>query len=382
MIQNRPLLTRIKPYLTVFDGPLLFILALLAGSGLLIMYSSAFDFSGRFVDHLRNYIIALIVMWVIANISPQTLMRVAVPLYLLGVLLLIGVALGGEVRKGARRWLNLGFTTVQPSEIMKIAMPLMLAWYFHKYEAVLKFKDFIVATILLVVPVALIAKQPDLGTAILVLSAGLFVLFFAGLSWKLIIPVILTGLIGITVMVAMEEKLCQPNVDWKILHDYQKNRVCTQLNPMHDPLGKGFHSIQSAIAIGSGGLTGKGLMQGTQTHLEFVPERTTDFILAVYAEEFGLLGTIWLVILYLALVFRGLMIAGNAPTTFTRLLAGSITLIFFTYAFVNMSMVAGMLPVVGVPLPFMSYGGTALLTLGLGCGILMSIQRHRTLMSH
>ncbi|MBX7228121.1 MAG: rod shape-determining protein RodA [Burkholderiaceae bacterium] len=376
-MQPRPLLIRLKPYFSVLDGPLLFILGLLACSGLVVMYSSAFDFPGRFADHLRNYMIALVVMWLIANISPQTLMRIAVPLYVVGVLLLIGVALGGEVRKGARRWLNLGFTTVQPSEIMKIAMPLMLAWYFHKYEAVLKFKDFIVASVLLIVPVALIARQPDLGTAILILLAGLFVLFFAGLSWKLIIPVILAGMIGITTLVAMEEKICQPDVDWKILHDYQKNRVCTQLNPMHDPLGKGFHTIQSAIAIGSGGLAGKGLMQGTQTHLEFIPERTTDFILAVYAEEFGLLGIIWLVILYIALVFRGLMIAGNAPNTFTRLLAGSVTLIFFTYAFVNMGMVAGMLPVVGVPLPFMSYGGTALLTLGLGCGILMSVQRHK-----
>ena len=380
-MQSRSLLIRLKPYFSVLDGPLLFILGLLACSGLVIMYSSAFDFQGRFADHLRNYIIALAVMWLIANISPQTLMRIALPLYVVGVLLLVGVALGGEVRKGARRWLNLGFTTVQPSEIMKIAMPLMLAWYFHKYEAVLKFKDFIVASILLIVPVALIAKQPDLGTAILVLLAGLFVLFFAGLSWKLIIPVILAGVIGISTLVAMEEKICQPDVDWKILHEYQKNRVCTQLNPMHDPLGKGFHTIQSAIAIGSGGLAGKGLMQGTQTHLEFIPERTTDFILAVYAEEFGLLGIIWLVILYIALVFRGLIIAGNSPNTFTRLLAGSVTLIFFTYAFVNMGMVAGMLPVVGVPLPFMSYGGTALLTLGLGCGILMSIQRHKTLIA-
>lgn len=379
MISRPSVWSRIKPHVMVLDAPMMVILGLLAATGLVVMWSSAYDFPGRFVDHFRNYVIALVVMWIMANVPPQTLMRVAVPLYVVGVILLLAVMIGGDVRKGARRWLNIGVTTIQPSEIMKIAMPLMLAWYFHKYEAVLKLKDFLIAGVLLAVPVGLIIKQPDLGTAILVGSAGMFVLFFAGLSWKLIAPVVVAVALGVGTLVFAEDRICQPEVDWKVLHEYQKNRICTLLNPMNDPLGKGFHTIQSAIAIGSGGVTGKGFLQGTQTHLEFIPERTTDFIFAVYAEEFGLAGCIWLVLLYIALVLRGLMIAGNAPTTFTRLLAGAITLIFFTYAFVNLSMVAGLLPVVGVPLPFMSYGGTALLTLGLGCGILMSIQRHRAL---
>jgi rod shape determining protein RodA len=379
MISRPSVWSRIKPHVMVLDMPMMIILGLLAATGLIVMWSSAYDFPGRFTDHFRNYMIALVVMWIMANVPPQTLMRVAVPLYIVGVTLLLAVMIGGDVRKGARRWLNIGVTTIQPSEIMKIAMPLMLAWYFHKYEAVLRLKDFLIAGLLLAVPVGLIIKQPDLGTAILVGSAGMFVLFFAGLSWKLIAPVVLAVALGVGTLVFAEDRICQPEVDWKVLHEYQKNRICTLLNPMNDPLGKGFHTIQSAIAIGSGGVTGKGFLQGTQTHLEFIPERTTDFIFAVYAEEFGLAGCIWLVLLYIALVLRGLMIAGNAPTTFTRLLAGAITLIFFTYAFVNLSMVAGLLPVVGVPLPFMSYGGTALLTLGLGCGILMSIQRHRAL---
>ena len=379
MIARPTLWSRIKPRLLVLDPPLLIILLLLAATGLVVMWSSAYDFPGRFTDHLRNYLIAFMVMWLIANVPPQTLIRVAVPLYMVGVILLLGVMIGGDVRKGARRWLNIGVTTIQPSEIMKIAMPLMLAWYFHTYETALKFKDYLIAGLLLAIPVGLIILQPDLGTAILVGSAGLFVLFFAGLSWKLIAPVAIVVALGVGGLVLNEERICQPELDWKVLHEYQKNRVCTLLNPMNDPLGKGFHTIQALIAIGSGGVTGKGFLQGTQTHLEFIPERTTDFIFAVYAEEFGLTGCIWLLLLYSALVLRGLIIAATAPSTFTRLLAGAITLIFFTYAFVNLAMVAGLLPVVGVPLPFMSYGGTALLTLGLGCGILMSIQRHRTL---
>jgi rod shape determining protein RodA len=375
-----PLLTRIKPYFSALDLPLLAILGMLAATGLLIMWSAAFDFSGRWLDQLRNYVIAFAVMWAVATVPPQTLMRVAVPLYAVGVILLLAVALGGDVRKGARRWLNLGFTAIQPSEIMKIAMPLMLAWYFHRYEATLRIKDFIVAGLLLAIPTALIVRQPDLGTAILVMSAGLFVLFFAGLSWKLIVPVATAGLVAAIVLIVSSDAICQPQVAWPMLHDYQKNRICTLLDPYSDPLGKGFHTIQSTIAIGSGGVLGKGFMQGSQTHLEFIPERTTDFIFAVYSEEFGLLGNLVLLLLYAALVIRGLMIAGAAPSFFTRLLAGSITMILFTYAAVNMGMVSGILPVVGVPLPFMSYGGTALLTLGMGCGILMSIQRHRSLM--
>jgi rod shape determining protein RodA len=268
---------------------------------------------------------------------------------------------------------------IQPSEILKIAMPLMLAWWFQKREGQLRPLDFLVAGLLLVVPVGLIMRQPDLGTALLVLSTGLAVLFFAGLSWRLILPPVFLGLIGIILLVMFEPQLCANGVDWKVLHEYQRQRVCTLLDPARDPLGKGFHIIQGMIAIGSGGFLGKGFMQGTQTHLEFIPERTTDFIFAAFSEEFGLVGTLLLISGFFFLVFRGLVIAREAPTLFTRLLAGSISMIFFTYAFVNMGMVSGILPVVGVPLPFISYGGTAMVTLGLGLGILMSIAKAKRL---
>jgi rod shape determining protein RodA len=232
---------------------------------------------------------------------------------------------------------------------------------------------------LLAVPVALIVRQPDLGTSILVLTAGLSVIFFAGLSWKLIVPPVLLGVLGMALVVGFEPQLCADGVRWPVLHDYQQQRVCTLLDPARDPLGKGFHIIQGMIAIGSGGFWGKGFMQGTQTHLEFIPERTTDFIFAAFSEEFGLFGNLLLIAGFVFLVLRGLAIAMEAPTLFARLLAGSITLIFFTYAFVNMSMVSGILPVVGVPLPFISYGGTAMVTLGLGLGFLMSIAKSKRL---
>jgi rod shape determining protein RodA len=259
-------------------------------------------------------------------------------------------------------------------------MPLMLAWWFQKREGRLHTFDFVIAVLLLLVPVGLVVKQPDLGTAILILSAGLYVIFFAGLSWKLILPVLVLGAAGIIALVVSQDALCEPGVAWPMLRDYQKHRVCTLLDPTTDPLGKGFHIIQGMIAIGSGGVTGKGFMNGTQTHLEFIPERTTDFIFAAFGEEFGLLGVVGLLIGFTLLILRGLMIAAEAPTVFARLLAGAITLSFFTYAFVNMGMVSGVLPVVGIPLPFISYGGTAMVTLGLGLGLLMSIARSRTLM--
>jgi rod shape determining protein RodA len=323
-------------------------------------------------------LLALAVVFVVAQVSPQTLMKLAVPLYTLGVALLIAVAVMGVTKKGATRWLNVG-VVIQPSEILKIAMPLMLAWWFQRREGHLRVPDFIIATLLLVVPVGLIVKQPDLGTAILVLSAGLYVIFFAGLSWKLIIPVLVIGAVAITAIVVSEDRICEDGVKWPLMRDYQKNRVCTLLDPTTDPLGKGFHIIQGMIAIGSGGVDGKGFMKGTQTHLEFIPERTTDFIFAAFSEEFGLMGCAGLAFGFIFLIFRGLMIAADAPTVFTRLLAGAITLSFFTYAFVNMGMVSGILPVVGVPLPFISYGGTAMVTLGLGLGILMSISKSRRL---
>jgi len=372
---------RAKPVFTGFDFTLMLAVLLLAAAGLVTMYSAGHDQGTRFPDHTRNMALAFGVLFLAAQIPPQQLQRLAIPLYLVGLVLLVATALPGIgiTRKGATRWLNVGVTTIQPSEIMKIAMPLMLAWWFQRREGQLRVLDFAIAGVLLLVPVAVVVKQPDLGTAILVLSAGLYVIFFAGLSWKLIVPVALVAAAAITGIVVSEEQICQPDVKWPLLRDYQKNRVCTLLDPTTDPLGKGFHTIQGEIAIGSGGTTGKGFMKGTQTHLEFIPERTTDFVFAAFAEEFGLAGCSTLLVFFVFLIFRGLMIAADAPTTFARLLAGAITLSFFTYAFVNMGMVSGILPVVGVPLPFISYGGTAMVTLGLGLGILMSIAKSRRL---
>ncbi|MRD47607.1 rod shape-determining protein RodA [Caenimonas koreensis DSM 17982] len=371
-------LSRVAPMLHGFDGPLAFAVFLLACAGLLTMYSSGFDYGSRFVDHGRNMLLAGVIMFVVAQIPPQRLQTFAVPLYMAGVALLIAVAVFGITKKGARRWLNVGIV-IQPSEILKIAMPLMLAWWFQKREGQMRPLDFLVAGLLLIVPVGLIVKQPDLGTAILVTAAGFAVIFFAGLSWKLILPPLMLGIVGATLIVFFEPQLCADGVRWPLLHDYQQQRVCTLLDPSKDPLGKGFHIIQGMIAIGSGGVLGKGFMQGTQTHLEFIPERTTDFIFAAYSEEFGLLGNLFLICGFLFLVLRGLGIALEASTVFSRLLAGAITMIFFTYAFVNMGMVSGILPVVGVPLPFISYGGTAMVTLGLGLGILMSIAKAKRL---
>ena len=369
---------RATPWLTGFDGPLLIAVLLLAGAGLLTMYSTGFDHGTRFEDHGRNMLIAGFILFMVAQIPPQRLMSFAVPLYAVGVALLIAVAVFGLTKKGAKRWLNIGIT-IQPSEILKIAMPLMLAWWFQKREGHLRPLDFFVAVVLLGVPVALIVKQPDLGTAILVLVAGLSVIFFAGLRWRWILPPVLLGLAGVIAVIALEPRLCADGVRWVVLHDYQQQRICTLLDPGRDPLGKGFHIIQGMIAIGSGGVTGKGFMQGTQTHLEFIPERTTDFIFAAFSEEFGLLGNLALIAGFAFMILRGLAIALDAPTLFSRLLAGSVTMIFFTYAFVNMGMVSGILPVVGVPLPFISYGGTAMVTLGMGLGILMSIAKGRRL---
>ncbi len=345
------------------DPQLALIASLLVGYGLVVLASATNDNPARLNSQLANLGVGVLVMWLAANMRPRTLMRLALPVYLAGLLLLVAVALFGDVSKGARRWLNLGVARVQPSEIMKIAMPLMLAWYFHQREGVLRLRDFAVAAVILLVPVGLIVKQPDLGTAVLVLASGFYVIFLAGLSWRLMLGVAVAGLASLPVI-------------WSILHDYQRNRVLTFIDPEQDPLGRGFHTIQSTIAVGSGGLTGKGWMHGTQAHLAFLPERHTDFIFAVLSEEFGLIGNVLLVVLYVLLIGRGLFIASNAPTLFSRLLSGSITLILFTYAFVNMGMVSGILPVVGVPLPLVSYGGTALVTLFLGIGILMSIRRN------
>ena len=345
------------------DMPLMLIAGLLVLLAIGVMGSASPE---RLNAQLINVAVALVVMRILAQIPPQRLMHLAVPIYLVGLLLLIAVALFGDVSKGARRWLNLGFMRAQPSELMKIAMPLLLAWFFQRREAMPRLRDYAIAAVLLLLPVALIARQPDLGTAILVLAAGFYVIFFAGLSWKIMIGMAVAG-------------IAAAPLAWNLLHDYQRNRIITLFDPEKDPLGKGFHIIQSTIAIGSGGIFGKGWRGGTQAQLEFIPERHTDFIFAVFSEEFGLFGNLLLLVLYALLIGRGLMIAANAATLFSRLLAGAITLIFFTYAFVNMGMVSGILPVVGVPLPLISYGGTALVTLFIGIGILMSIHGNRML---
>jgi rod shape determining protein RodA len=348
------------------DGPLLVLTLALSALGLAALYSASYETPARVTSQLMNLGVAFTAMWLIAQFSPQTLMRFAVPAYAIGLALLVAVALAGDVVNGARRWLHVGVTRFQPSEIMKLAVPMMLAWYFHKHESALKFRDFALGAIILAVPLGLIARQPDLGTAALVGATGFYVIFFAGIHWKVLVW---GAALGGSALIPL----------WGMLHDYQRRRILTLLDPTTDPLGAGYHIIQSTIAVGSGGLAGKGWLNGTQSHLEFIPERHTDFIFAVFSEEFGLIGNSVLLILYALLVGRGLMIAANAPTVFARLLAGSIALMFFTYAFVNMGMVSGILPVVGVPLPFLSYGGTALLTLFIGTGILMGVNRHRKL---
>ncbi|HUQ27956.1 MAG TPA: rod shape-determining protein RodA [Usitatibacter sp.] len=344
-------------------------LALTIALGITVVYSASGGSSvDRAIGQARNLAVALVALWIFAHIHPQLLMRLAVPAYIAGLGLLVGVALFGDVRNGARRWLNLGVTTIQPSEIMKIAVPLALAWYFHRREEGLRVRDFVIAAVVLVLPVGLIARQPDLGTALLIFASGFFVIFLAGLSWKVIGSLIVTGAVTVPFL-------------WPMLHDYQRKRILTLLDPMEDPLGAGYHIIQSTIAIGSGGILGKGWLNGTQAQLDFVPERSTDFILAVFGEEFGLVGNVVLIVLYMLIIARGMMIAANASTVFARLTAGAITLTFFTYAFVNMGMVSGILPVVGVPLPMISYGGTALLSILVGFGILMSISTHKQLVA-
>jgi len=380
-VEKSPLIKVKKIFLSIFfglDRQLGLIILGLATIGFFTFLSSSQNTPAQVVDELRNLALSFIVMWLVSRIPPKWLEMGAVWIYGLGVALLIAVAVFGLIKKGARRWLNIGIV-IQPSEVMKIAMPLMLAWYFQKREGIQKSWDYGVAAIILAIPVFLIARQPDLGTALLVFAAGLYVIILAGLPWKWMLPFVGLGAVGILLIIIFGDTICAHDVIWPFVHDYQKHRVCTLLDPTSDPLGKGFHTIQSMIAIGSGGFFGKGWFQGTQAHLEFIPEKHTDFVFAVYSEEFGLLGNLVLLALFFALIKRGLAISAGAPNLFTRLLGGAVTLIFFTYAFVNIGMVSGLLPVVGVPLPFISYGGTALVTLGFGAGILMSIHRHRRL---
>lgn len=374
VFEKPALLPRIAPLFRGLDLALLALVLLLACAGLLAMYSSGYDHGTRFADHGRNMLVAGAILFLVAQLPPQKIMACALPLYVLALALLVAVALFGITRKGAQRWLHLG-VVVQPSELLKIAMPLMLAWWFQKREGALRAPDFVAAALLLLLPVALVMRQPDLGTALLVLAAGLSVIFFAGLPWKLIAPPLLLAGAAIVALLLFGDEFCADGARWALLRDYQQQRICTLLDPTRDPLGKGFHIIQGMIAIGSGGLWGKGFMAGTQTHLEFIPERTTDFIFAAFSEEFGLAGNLLLIACFVLLVWRALAIAARATSLFARLIAGAIAMIFFTYAFVNMAMVSGMLPVVGVPLPFISYGGTAMATIGLALGILLSVAR-------
>ena len=435
----RPLVMAVR----ALDPVLMLILAGLLSYAVFVMGSAAPGLIGwQFV----LVALALSGMWIVACIPSQRLLSLAPLLYIVGFGLLVAVHLKGVTSKGAQRWLAVGdLPRIQPSEIMKIAMPLTLAWFFQKRENFADRKNslfdllfillpwllgialfaaaaylffvkqvdwkipigtlalaltygallfvqslrqnrkyfietgqFLFAAALLAGPVFLIAKQPDLGTAVLVSAGGGYVIFFAGLPWKLIVPVMLAGIAAIAAIGIYGDRLCAPEVEWPLLHGYQKDRVCTLLDPRRDPLGKGFHIIQSTIAIGSGGISGKGWREGTQTQLSFLPERHTDFVFAVLAEELGFFGGMILMGLYLALLLRGFFIAASATSLGTKLLAGSITMVFFTYLFVNIGMVSGILPVVGVPLPFISYGGTALVTLCLGVGILMSICRNKT----
>jgi rod shape determining protein RodA len=380
-MEKSPITKLRQAFFYIFEGldrRLGLILLGLATAGFLTFLSASQNTPVLVEDELRNLALSFVVMWIVSRIPPKWLELAAVWIYSAGVVLLVAVAAFGLIKKGARRWLNIG-VVIQPSEIMKIAMPLMLAWYFQKREGIVKTWDYTVAAVILGVPVLLIARQPDLGTALLVSAAGLYVIILAGLPWKWILPFVAIGAIGILLIIIFGGTICQPDIAWPFIQDYQKHRVCTLLDPSSDPLGKGFHTIQSMIAIGSGGFFGKGWFQGTQAHLEFIPEKHTDFVFAVYSEEFGLLGNLILLALFFSLIKRGLAISASAPNLFTRLLGASVTLIFFTYAFVNIGMVSGLLPVVGVPLPFISYGGTALVTLGFGAGILMSIHRHRRL---
>jgi rod shape determining protein RodA len=350
------------------DMPLLLGIILLLASGLIILYSTS-DQNVLIVEQQSLHTgLALVVMFIFAQIPPASYQRWAVWVYLGGVLLLIAVLVMGHIGKGAQRWLNLGITRLQPSEVMKIGIPLMLAWYYHRVHLPLTFKSIFFSGILILIPALLTAKQPDLSTAILLMIAGLSTLFLAGLSaWFITSMLTMTALTG--------------PILWYLLHDYQRQRVLTFFNPERDPLGSGYHIIQSKIAIGSGGLFGKGWLNGTQSHLHFLPEHSTDFIFAACGEEFGFIGCMILIMLFMVVVLRGLYITINAQDTFSRLLAGSLTLTFFVSFFVNIGMVTGILPVMGIPLPLISYGGSSMVTLMASFGILMSIQTHRKLLT-
>lgn len=349
------------------DVPLFITLFLAAMVSFVILYSAGSQNMGILARQAARVGLAFGLMTLLAHVNPYQFKRYSAVLFTLGILLLIAVLIMGQIGKGAQRWLDLGFFRFQPSEMIKITTPMMIAWYLAEHSLPPKWKQLCIAAVLIVIPTLLIAKQPDLGTALLVASSGAGVLFFAGLSWLFILAVIAV-LASLTPVV------------WHLMHDYQRDRVLTFLNPEADPMGRGYHIIQSKIAIGSGGIYGKGWLGSTQSELDFLPESSTDFIFAVFAEEFGLFGCIGLLILYLLIIGRCLYIASQAQDTYNRLLAGSLSFTFFVYVFVNIGMVIGVLPVVGVPLPLISYGGTSIVTLLSGFGILMSIHTHRKLL--
>lgn len=349
------------------DIPLLMGLIALAATSLVILYSASGQDMTMIWKQVIRFVIAFAILLVLAQVSSNALNRWTPYIYAIGVVLLIAVLIIGQIGKGAQRWLDFGIFVFQPSEIMKLAVPLMVSWYLSEYPLPPDSKRLAIALMIIAIPFILIIKQPDLGTSLLVAGAGFFALLFAGLSWKLITAFALLG-------------AASAPIGWTLMHDYQKQRVLTLLDPENDPLGAGYHIIQSKIAIGSGGLYGKGWLNGTQSQLDFLPERSTDFIFAAYAEEFGFIGILVLLAIYLFIIIRGLFIAVQAQDTFTRLLAGSLTMTFFIYVFVNIGMVTGILPVVGLPLPLVSYGGTSVVTLMASFGILMSIQTHRKLL--
>lgn len=346
------------------DIPLFIGLLLACLLSLIILYSAGSQDMDVLIRQSGRVGLAFFLMILLAHIDPYQFKRYATILFSMGILLLIAVLIMGQISMGAQRWLDLGIFRFQPSEMIKLTTPMMIAWYLAEYSMPPKAKQLFIASILIIIPTLLIAKQPDLGTALLVASSGAGVLFFAGLSWW-IMGGIVAFLAALTPII------------WHFMHDYQKARVLTLLNPEADPLGRGYHIIQSKIAIGSGGIYGKGWLGSTQSELEFLPESSTDFIFAVFAEEFGLLGCLGLLILYLLIIARCMYIASQAQDTFSRLLASSLAFTFFVYVFVNIGMVIGILPVVGVPLPLISYGGTSIVTLLVGFGILMSIHTHK-----
>ncbi|BEU02568.1 rod shape-determining protein RodA [Agarivorans sp. OAG1] len=349
------------------DWPLLLGLVLLMGLGMFVLYSASGESMAMLNRQLVRIALATVVMFVLAQVPPDVYLRWAPFFFFSGLLMLLAVLIVGDVGKGAQRWLDLGFIRFQPSEIMKLAVPLMVARYISQHPLPPSFKHLLIGATIAIAPTLLIAKQPDLGTSLLVAASGIFALFLAGMSWRLV------GAAGAAIAAFI------PLLWFFLMRDYQRQRVLTLLNPESDPLGAGYHIIQSKIAIGSGGFAGKGWLQGTQSQLDFLPERHTDFIFAVFAEEFGFLGVVLLMCLYFYIIGRGLFIATQAQTAFGRLLAGCIILTFFVYIFVNIGMVSGLLPVVGVPLPLVSYGGTSIVTLMAGFGILMSVHTHKRL---